>query len=92
MSKNKPSPTSDAIVVSVILVRVFVMLVLWLGVFLAIFLGYFTVPFLLISITSAVYLISDLGLFVTLKRRKKNKSERQEFIESTQDDSTQKEL
>ena len=91
MSENKPSPSSDVIVVIVILARVFVMLVMWLCVFLAIFLGYFTVPFLLISLITAVYLISDQGLFVTLKRRRKHISEGQEFIESIKDDSTHKE-
>ena len=91
MSENKPSPSSDVIVVIVILARVFVMLVMWLCVFRAIFLGYFTVPFLLISLITAVYLISDLGLFVTLKRRRKHISEGQEFIESIKDDSTHKE-
>jgi hypothetical protein len=89
VSDNKPSPGSDAVVVIVILARVFVMLAIWLAVFLAIFLGYFTVPFLLISVITAIYLITDLGLFVTLKRRRKAISERQKFIESNQDESTQ---
>ena len=70
---------------------VFLMLVLWIGVFLAIFLGYFTVPLLLIGIITAVYLISDLGLFVTLKKRVNPLSERQKIIESNKDDSTEKE-
>lgn|GEM_PF-2194684 len=91
MSENKPSPSTDAIVVIVILARVFIMLALWLLVFLGIFLGYFTVPILLIGIITAIYMISDLGLFVTLKQRKQKNNERKEFIESIQDDPDQEE-
>jgi len=91
VSENKPSPSTDAIVVIVILARVFIMLALWLLVFLGIFLGYFTVPILLIGIITAIYMISDLGLFVTLKQRKQKNNERKEFIESIQDDPDQEE-
>ncbi len=91
MSENKPSPNTDAFIVIVILVRVFVVLALWLGMFLVIFFGVFTVPFILMTLITAVYLISDLGLFATLKRRGITKSERQKFIEAIKDDSTQKE-
>jgi predicted membrane protein len=91
VSDNKQSQSSDAVVVIVILARVFFMLVIWLLVFLGIFLGYFTVPILLIGIITAFYMISDLGLFVTLKRRKQKINERKEFIESIQDDSGRKE-
>jgi apolipoprotein N-acyltransferase len=91
VAENKPSQGSDAVVVVVILARVFFMLVVWLVVFLGIFLGYFTVPVLLIGLITAIYLISDLGLFVTLKRRGQKTSERKEFIETIQDDSTLKE-
>jgi apolipoprotein N-acyltransferase len=91
VSETKPSPSADAVVVIVILARVFFMLVVWLLVFLGIFLGYFTVPILLIGIITAVYLISDFGLFVTLKRRGIKSSERKEFIESITDDTPEKE-
>ena len=91
MSDNNQSQSPDAVVVIVILARVFFMLVIWLLVFLGIFLGYFTVPIILIGIITVVYLISDLGLFVTLKRRRQKINERKEFIESIEDDSTQKE-
>ena len=83
--ENKPSAGGDALVVAIILARVLVMLVLWLGTFLAIFLGYFTVPILLIGLVIAIYMISDLGLFVALKRRQKSVDERQELLKSLED-------
>ncbi len=91
MTENKSSESPDALVVIVILIRVFIMLVIWMVVFLGIFLGYFTVPILLIGFITVIYMISDLGLFVSLKRRKQKISERKEFIESIQDDSAKKE-
>lgn len=91
MPDKKPALYSDTAVVVVILVRVVVMLVIWLGVFLAIFFGYFTVPFILVSVITAIYLISDIGLFVSLRRKGSRESERQAFIESTKDDTSQTE-
>lgn len=85
MPENKPSAGGDALVVTVILARVLVMLVLWLGVFMAIFLGYFTVPILVIGLVIAINMISDLGLFVALKRRRKLVDDRQEFLKSLDD-------
>jgi Kef-type K+ transport system membrane component KefB len=84
VAENKHSPGGDVIVSALIVARVLIILVVWLGVFLAIFLGYFTVPILLIGVITVIYLISDLGLFVVLKRRRKLKSERQEFVETMQ--------
>ncbi len=80
--EDKPSPGDDALVVAIIIARVVVMLVLWLGIFMAIFLGYFYVPVLLVGLVIGIYMISDLSLFVTLKRRRKIVNERQEFIKS----------
>lgn len=93
MPENKPSETEsgDAFAIMVILVRVFIMLALWLGVFLAIFLGYFTVPILVIGLIITVYIVSDLGLFFTLKRRRVSGDQRQEFLESLEDNVTKKE-
>jgi len=89
VSEHKTPRDSDSLVVLVILARVLIILVLWLAVFLATFLGYFTVPFLLISIITAAYLISDLGLFFTLKKRKDVKTDRQEFIDSIKENPNQ---
>jgi membrane protein implicated in regulation of membrane protease activity len=83
--ENKSSPGDDALVIAVILGRVLIMLLLWLGIFAAIFLGYFTVPILLIGVVIAIYMISDLGLFVRLKQRRKLADERQKLIESLED-------
>ncbi len=85
MPENKSTPGGDALVVVIILARVFVMLMLWLGIFLAIFLGYFTVPILLLGLVIVIYMISDLSLFVALKRTRKSVDERQEFIKSLED-------
>lgn len=84
MTENKHSPGGDVIVSVLIIVRVLVILVVWLGVFLAIFLGYFTVPILLIGIITIIYIITDLGFFAVLKKRRKSVSERREFVETMQ--------
>lgn len=85
MPENKPSPGVDVLVVSIILARVLVMLVLWLGVFLSIFLGYFTIPLILLGLASVIYVISDMRMFAAIKRRQKMVDERQEFLQSIED-------
>ena len=90
LMKNKPSPTDNNFLVIVIMVRVFVVLVLWLAMFLTLFLGYFTIPFILMVLITAVFLLSDLSIFAKLKRSEKTISAHQEFIESLEDDTTQK--
>ena len=91
MSENKPSESGDAFAILVVLVRVLVMLVVWLGVFMAIFLGYFTVPILVIGLILGIYILSDLGLFFALKRRRRLERERQEFLDAMDADPTKKE-
>ena len=84
------SPTEDTFIIIVIAVRVFVVLVLWLAMFLTIFLGYFTVPFILMVLITAIFLISDLSLFTKLKRRKKDSLTHHEFLEDFSDGISQK--
>jgi len=76
------SSSIDPWVGVVIIVRVVVILIIWLGLFLSIFLGYFTVPILLIGLVTVIYMLSDLGIFVAIKRRQQAMKERQKMIET----------
>ena len=88
MAEDKPSRGGEALVMVVILVRVGIILALWLGVFLATFLGYFTVPVILIGFVIAIYMLSDLGLFLVIRRRRRKVDQRREFLDSSKDESS----
>jgi hypothetical protein len=83
MSEGKNNQT-DIWVGLVIIGRVILMLVIWISLFLAIFLGYFTYPLFLIGLLTLIYALSDLGIFVALKKRKREstRSGRDEFLKS----------
>lgn len=88
MTEEKPTRAGDTLVMLVILVRVVVILLIWLGVFVAAFLGYFTVPLVLIGFVAVMYMLSDLGLFLVFRRRNKGISQRQLFLSSFKKRST----
>jgi apolipoprotein N-acyltransferase len=74
VSDKNPSQRFDFLLAVVILARVALIVVVWLGLFLAIFLGYFTVPIILIALLTIIYAVSDLGLYL-LARKNKNGAE-----------------
>jgi hypothetical protein len=82
VSENNNSHKADVWVGLVIIGRVVLMLVIWIALFLAIFLGYFTYPLFLIGLLTLIYALSDLGIFVAIKKRKHERSGRNEFIKS----------
>jgi apolipoprotein N-acyltransferase len=53
-----------------IMIRVVLILIIWLGLFIAIFLGYYTIPIILVLFITLFYPISD-ALFVASLRRKR---------------------
>jgi len=65
-----------------ILARVIVILLAWLGVFLAMFLGYFTVPVILIGAMALIYALVDLGFYVSVNRQKNASDLRHAFMSS----------
>jgi len=69
--EKNPSQRFDFLLAVVIIVRAALIVVVWLGLFLAIFLGYFTVPIILIAVLTIIYTISDLGLYF-LSRKNRN--------------------
>lgn len=71
---------SDPLLLVLILARVGVILVVWLAIFLAMFLGYFTVPILLVGGLAVIYSLADLGLYVALKRQTKTEQLRHQFL------------
>jgi apolipoprotein N-acyltransferase len=64
----------------VIVIRVIVAIVVWLALFLGVFLGYFTVPILLVSGLTILYSVTDIGLFMAVRRRDRARKERQAFL------------
>lgn len=54
----------------IIIVRVVFVLIIWLGLFVAMFLGYFTVPILVVGGITLIYALSDLGVFYAIKKDK----------------------
>jgi len=55
---------------AVIIARVVFVLIIWLGLFVAMFLGYFTVPIIVVGGITLIYALSDLGFFFIIKKNR----------------------
>ena len=64
----------------VVVIRVIVAIAVWLTLFLGVFLGYFTVPVLLVSGLTILYSVTDIGLFMAVRRRERARKQRQAFL------------
>ncbi len=73
---------------AIILLRVAAVLVVWVVFFLSMFLGYFTVPLLLIGGLTIVYAITDAGMYVAIRRQTEARQARQAFLSSSKDTHT----
>ena len=82
MKEEKPTGSRDPFLLLAILIRVLLILIVWLGVFLATFLGYFTVPVILIGIVAISYMLSDIGLYVAFRRRDTRSMQRRRLLDS----------
>jgi uncharacterized YccA/Bax inhibitor family protein len=71
---------SEPLLLVLVLARVGLILVIWLAIFLAMFLGYFTVPILMVGGLAVIYSLADLGLYVALKRQAKTDQMRHQFL------------
>lgn len=91
MSEERQSGHNEPVLIMIIVGRVVVVLVIWLALFLAMFLGYFTVPILLVGVMTLVYGLSDIGLFVAMRRQQQARDARRAFARSlsTTEPSTQ---
>jgi len=82
-SSSSPLPTeSDVPTISpligvVVVIRVLLILTVWLVLFLGVFLGYFTVPIILVTVFTILYSVTDVGLFITVRQRERARQERQ---------------
>lgn len=65
--RNEPERVSWLVGVFVI-ARVAFFLVIWIVLFLGMFLGYFTFPILMIGAVVVLYALSDVGLYVAVRR------------------------
>ncbi len=80
--KTKDPPRKDVVSLFLVLFRVIILLITWLGVFLATFLGYFTVPMVLIGVVVLIYTISDIGLFLAFRQKGSGSDQRKQFLKT----------
>lgn len=69
----------------VIVLRVTIFLGIWLVLFMGMFLGYFTVPLILLVFLTLVYAITDAGLVIALMRQRARQA-RRAFLDTRQSD------
>ncbi|MBN2047023.1 MAG: hypothetical protein JW750_04185 [Anaerolineaceae bacterium] len=84
MQQGKDPEKSRFLLNLFIIVRVAVILVIWLGLFLAMFLGYFTIPILLIGIFTLTYAISHLRPMIYDKTEDAMLHQREAFLEESE--------
>lgn len=82
MPEERQSGHTEPVLIMIIVGRVVVVLLIWLALFLAMFLGYFTVPILLVGVMTLVYGLSDIGLFVAMRRQQQARDARRAFVRS----------
>lgn len=82
MPEEDPSRRANPLLMVFVVARVIIILAVWLGVFLAMFLGYFTVPVILIGAVAIIYAIADLGFYVAVNKQRKASDMRHTFLES----------
>ena len=54
-----------------VILKVVSFLGIWLAIFLAMFMGYFTIPIIMIGILALVYAFADVGTAITNKRQRR---------------------
>ena len=67
-----------------VVIRVIVAIMVWLVLFLGVFLGYFTLPLIAASALVILYSATDIGLFITVRRREKAQWRREAFLRAQQ--------
>ena len=82
MPESKRPVFSEMFMTVWIIIRVALILVVWLSLFLALFLGYFTVPIILVILVSGVYALTDAAFLVSNKIRKQAENMRGEIIKN----------
>jgi protein-S-isoprenylcysteine O-methyltransferase Ste14 len=82
MPEKDPNQRANPLLMVFIIGRVIIILLVWLGVFLAMFLGYFTVPIILIGALAVIYALADLGFYVAVNRQRKARDLRKSFLNS----------
>lgn len=75
MSEPKESRLLESFLTLWIVIRVGFILVVWIGLFLAMFLGYFTVPIILVVVLTIIYGLSDAALLLVTRMKKQTGGE-----------------
>ena len=82
MPEGKHHPFLELFMTAWIVVRVGLILVVWLSIFLALFLGYFTVPIIMVIVISGIYALTDATFFVASRMRQQAENMREEILNS----------
>jgi hypothetical protein len=62
-----------------VIVKVALFIGIWLAIFMTMFLGYFTIPVIMIGVLVIVYAITDIGAYVAVKRQRTGAELRAQF-------------
>lgn len=81
------TPRLHRLLALVIVVRVTLFLALWLILFTGMFLGYFTVPLILLAFLTLFYALTDAGVVLALLRQRARQA-RRAFLDARQTEST----
>jgi hypothetical protein len=84
MPEGKQSSVPELFMTIWIIVRVGLILVVWILLFLALFLGYFMVPIFLVAIFALIYGLSDAAFIMTSKMQEKARGKHEEMAQARQ--------
>ncbi len=89
MTEKHKSIGADLFFTLIVVGRVVLMIGIWLILFLMLFLGYFTVPILLIAGLTLVYVLTDFVMVSFVNKQRKSMEQRQEIIDQNSKDEEQ---
>jgi membrane protein YdbS with pleckstrin-like domain len=85
-NNNKEDPGQlKALVVAVVVIRVTAVLVVWLLLFVAMFLGYFTVPIFAVGAIIILFALPDVGLYARASSLERAQQERRSFLSASKE-------
>jgi membrane protein implicated in regulation of membrane protease activity len=83
-TKKSPNDIS-AFVLLMVIIRVTIIIFIWLGLFIAMFVGVFTIPVLMVGGLTLVLALFDVGMFVKVDRYQHGREAEKELMKTLQD-------